>query len=96
MEAGCFEGERDQKHIVEGLATIPNHYEHKLNTEPGTAEKKPDAAVERASACNGDFSPRTGVFDHNSKVEAFVAGSPLYVSCFRPASDRGARFESPA
>jgi len=34
MEAGCFEGERDQMHIVEGLATIPNHYEQKLNTEP--------------------------------------------------------------
>jgi len=37
MEAGCFEGERDQTHIVEGLAKIPDHYEQKLNTEPGTA-----------------------------------------------------------
>ena len=42
MEAGCFEGERDQKHIVEGLAAIPDHYEHKLNTEPAAAEKKPE------------------------------------------------------
>jgi hypothetical protein len=35
MEAGCFEGERDQTHIVEGLATVPDHYEQKLNTEQG-------------------------------------------------------------
>jgi len=40
MEAGCFEGERDQAHIVEGLATIPNHYEQKLNTEHGAPDKK--------------------------------------------------------
>lgn len=29
MESGCFEGERDAVHLVEGLATIPkDHYEH--------------------------------------------------------------------
>jgi hypothetical protein len=45
MEAGCFEGERDQAHIKEGLAAIPNHYEQKLNTEPGAPgniDSKPD------------------------------------------------------
>ena len=40
MEAGCFEGERDQVHIVEGLATIPNHYEHNLNTDSSAPDKK--------------------------------------------------------
>jgi hypothetical protein len=40
MEAGCFEGERDQAHIVEGLATIPNHYEQKLNSEAAAPDKK--------------------------------------------------------
>jgi len=40
MEAGCFEGERDQTHLVDGLAAIPNHYEQKLNTEPGGADIK--------------------------------------------------------
>jgi len=39
MESGCFEGERDQIHIVEGLATIPDHYEQKLNTEPPQPKK---------------------------------------------------------
>lgn len=33
MEAGCFEGERDQVHLVEGLAAIPNHYKQELNSE---------------------------------------------------------------
>jgi hypothetical protein len=29
LESGCFEGERDAVHLVEGLATIPkDHYEH--------------------------------------------------------------------
>jgi hypothetical protein len=41
MEAGCFEGERDQMHIVEGLATIPNHYEQKLNSETPPSNKAP-------------------------------------------------------
>jgi hypothetical protein len=40
MEAGCFEGERDQTHLVDGLAAIPNHYEHTLNTEQGGADDK--------------------------------------------------------
>jgi hypothetical protein len=27
LESGCFEGERDQQHLVEGLATLPpDHY----------------------------------------------------------------------
>jgi hypothetical protein len=43
MEAGCFEGERDQNHIVEGLAAIKDHYDSKRNTEPGAAEQKPVA-----------------------------------------------------
>ena len=34
MEAGCFEGERDQVHLTEGLAAIKDHYDQKLNTEP--------------------------------------------------------------
>ena len=42
MEAGCFEGERDQVHLVDGLATIPNHYKHELNTEQGVANDKQD------------------------------------------------------
>ena len=40
MESGCFEGERDQVHIVEGLAKIPDHYEQKLNTDGPPAGKK--------------------------------------------------------
>ena len=46
MEAGCFEGERDQMHLVDGLAKIPDHYEHELNTEPAApadAGKEVDA-----------------------------------------------------
>ena len=42
MEAGCFEGERDQTHLKEGLAAIPNHYEQKLNTEQGATSGTPD------------------------------------------------------
>ena len=42
MEAGCFEGERDQTHLLDGLAAIPDHYDQKLNTEPGPAPRKPD------------------------------------------------------
>jgi hypothetical protein len=41
MEAGCFEGERDQVHLKDGLASIPDHYKHELNTEPGAAAEKP-------------------------------------------------------
>ena len=42
MEAGCFEGDRDQVHLVDGLATIPDHYKHELNTEQGGASDKQD------------------------------------------------------
>jgi hypothetical protein len=42
MEAGCFEGERDQTHLLEGLAAIPDHYDQKLNTEPGPTPGKPE------------------------------------------------------
>jgi hypothetical protein len=42
MEAGCFEGERDQTHLLDGLAGIPNHYEQRLNTEQGAEADKQD------------------------------------------------------
>ena len=30
LESGCFEGERDAEHLVEGLATLPkDHYTEK-------------------------------------------------------------------
>jgi hypothetical protein len=37
MEAGCFEGERDQTHFVDGTTGLADHYDHKLNSEPGAA-----------------------------------------------------------
>jgi len=40
MEAGCFEDERDQKHFVDGTTGLANHYDHKLNADPGAPASK--------------------------------------------------------
>ena len=38
MEAGCFEGERDQVHFNDTVK-LSEHYEHELNSEAGAAKK---------------------------------------------------------
>jgi hypothetical protein len=49
MEAGCFEGERDQTHFVDGIAKIPNHYDNSLNSE-GPKNSVPSASPKSGSA----------------------------------------------